>query len=143
MVHIFFRMMNKKFKWLYIHKQLIIQRTGNDTLLNNEGIIKRQNIEHESFEKILILHYKKNSEEKFLFFKKMVNRLPRALANLKSQNIPYSTQLYILKLLFKKYKKYFRFWYTVFPIFFIPNVFFYCLKYLYFRYKNFKMKTLC
>jgi abequosyltransferase len=142
MVHIFFRMMNKKFKWLYIHKQLIIQRTGNDTLLNNEGVIKRQNIEHESFEKILNLHYKKNSSEFFFFFNKMVHRLPRAIANLKSQNIPYSTQLDILKLLFKKYNKYVRFWFIVIPIFFIPNVFFHYLKHLYFKYTKFKMKTL-
>lgn len=140
MIHIFFKMMNENFKWLYIQKELVMQRTGNDTLLNNEGVIKRQHIEHESFEKILNFHYKKKSIEYYLFFKKMVNRLPRALANLKSQNLSYSTQIYILRLYFKKYKNYFPFWYMVFPIFFIPNSFFKYLKYFYFKYRNFMMK---
>ena len=136
MVHIFFKMMNENFKWLYIQKELVMQRTGNDTLLNNEGVIKRQHIEHESFEKILNFHYKKKSVEYYLFFKKMVNRLPRALANLKSQNLSYSTQIYILKLYLKKYKNHFPFWYMVFPIFFIPNFFFNYLKFFYLKYKS-------
>ena len=140
MVHVFFKMMNENFKWLYIQKELVMQRTGNDTLLNNEGVIKRQHIEHESFEKILNFHYNKNSVEYYLFFKKMVNRLPRALANLKSQNLSYSTQIYILKLYLRKYKNYFSFWYMVFPIFFIPNSFFKYLKFFYFKYRNFFVK---
>ena len=114
--------MNKDCKWLYIHKPLLKQRTGNDTLLNKEGVIKRQRVEHENFEKIVKLHYKRNNEEYYLFFKKLVDRVPRALANMKAQNITYSTQLFLFYLFFKKYKRYPRYWYTIVPIFFIPNI---------------------
>ena len=134
MVHIIFKMMNENCRWLYIHRPMLMQRTGNDTLLNNEGVIKRQTIEHENFEKILNLHYDHGTEEHYVFFKKMVTRLPRAVANLKSQNISYSIQVYLIKLLYKKYRMYRRFWYSVVPIFFIPNILFLYVKKFYFKY---------
>lgn len=133
MVHIFFKMMDENFKWLFIQRPLLKQRTGNDTLLNNEGVMKRQRIEHESFEKILALHYSQKSDVKYVFFKKMVNRLPRAIANLKAQNVSFLNQLQLINLLFKKYKRYSRFWITVVPIFFIPNILFYYLKKFYLK----------
>jgi len=134
MVHIIFKMMNENCRWLYIHRPLLMQRTGNDTLLNKEGVIKRQTVEHENFEKILNLHYEQGSEEHYVFFKKMVTRVPRAMANLKSQNISYSIQIYLLKLLYKHYRRYSRFWYSVVPIFFIPNILFLYVKKFYFKY---------
>lgn len=133
-IHIIFKMMNEKCRWLYIHRPLVMQRTGNDTLLNKEGVIKRQTVEHENFENILNLHYDHGSEEHYVFFRKMVNRLPRAMANLKSQNISYSTQVYLFKLLYKKYRRYSRFWYSVVPIFFIPNIILLYVKKFYFKY---------
>ena len=134
MVHIIFKMMNENCRWLYIHQPLLKQRTGNDTLLNKEGVIKRQTVEHVNLEKILSLHYDDGSKEHYEFCKKMVNRLPRAVANLKSQNISYSIQVYLFKLHHKKYKKYYRFWYLVIPIFLIPNIFFLYVKKFYFKY---------
>jgi len=133
MVHIIFKMMNENCRWLYIHRPLLMQRTGNDTLLNKEGVIKRQTIEHESFEKILNLHYDHGTEEHYVFFKKMVNRLPRVIANLKSQNISYSTQVHLFKLYYKRYSQYIQFWYLVTPIFLIPNIIFLYIKKLYFK----------
>ena len=134
MVHIIFKMMNENCRWLYIHQPLLKQRTGNDTLLNKEGVIKRQTVEHVNLEKILSLHYDHGSEEHYVFCKKMVNRLPRAVANLKSQNISYSIQVYLFKLLYKKYKRYSRFWYLVIPVFLMPNIFFLYVKKFYFKY---------
>lgn len=134
MVHIIFKMMNDNCRWFYIQHPLVMQRTGNDTLLNKEGVIKRQTVEHENFEKILNRHYNYGSDEHYFFFNKMVSRLPRAIANLKSQKISYSTQAYLLKLFYKKYKMYIRFWYLIVPIFFIPNFIFLWIKKIYFKY---------
>jgi abequosyltransferase len=134
MVHIISRMMDKKFKWLYISKPLIKQRTGNDSLLNSKGVIERQIIEHNSFEKIVGRHYDSKSEEYKIFFKKMVNRLPRVIANLKSQNINYKTQYRLLKLYYGKYNSYSLFWLKVIPIFFLPNIIFNLIKKMYFKY---------
>jgi len=134
MVHIILKMMDENCRWLYIHRPLLKQRTGNDTLLNNEGVIIRQKVEHENFEKILNLHYEQGSEEHYVFFRKMVNRLPRAVANLKSQNISYLSQVQLFKLFYIKYKRYSRFWYLVIPIFFIPNIFLLNVKKFYFKY---------
>ena len=134
MVHIIFKMMNENCRWLYIHRPLLMQRTGNDTLLNKEGVIKRQTVEHESFEKILNLHYDHGTEEHYVFFKKMVNRLPRVIANLKSQNINYRTQLKLIKLYYSKYNGYSLFWLKVIPIIFLPNIMFKVLKKAYFKY---------
>jgi len=133
LVHIMFKMMNKDCQWLYIHHPLLKQRTGNDTLLNKEGVIKRQKVEHENFEKILKLHYDRNDEEYYVFFKKIVDRVPRALANMKAQNISSSTQIYLFGLFYKKYKRYPRYWYTIVPIFFIPNIILYYVKKFYFQ----------
>jgi abequosyltransferase len=134
MVDTIFKMMNKNCRWLYIHQPLLKQRTGNDTLLNKEGVIKRQTVEHVNLGEILNLHYDCDSVEHYLFRKKMVNRLPRALANLKSQNISYSIQYYLFKLLYKKYKRYYRFWVRVVPIFLMPNIFLLFVKKFYFKY---------
>lgn len=134
MVHFLFKMMNENCRWLYIHQPLVKQRTGNDTLLNREGVIKRQTIEHVSFEKILKLHYNSGTEEHYAFFKKIVNRLPRAIANLKSQNISISTQKYLFKLHYKKYRRYIQFWYLVIPIYFLPNILLLYVKKFYFKY---------
>lgn len=134
MVHIIGRMMDKKFKWLYIHKPLVKQRTGNDSLLKIKGVVERQIVEHNSFEKIISRHYDKQSQEYKIFFKKMVDRLPRVIANLKSQNVDYKTQYRLLKLFYSKYNYYFSFWLEVIPIFFLPNIIFILIKKIYFKY---------
>lgn len=134
MVHIIFKMMNDNFRWLYIQHPLVMQRTGNDTLLNKEGVIKRQTVEHENFETILNRHYEYGSDVHYAFFKKMVTRLPRVIANLKSQNISYPTHAYLFKLFYKKYKTYSRFWYLVVPIFILPNYILSLVKKIYFKY---------
>jgi len=134
MVHVIANMMNQDFKWLYIDRPMVKQRTGNDSLLNNEGVIKRQMIEHNSFDKIVSLHYDYKSQERKIFFTKMVNRLPRVIANLKAQNISYMTQVKLVKLLYSKYNGYYGFWIKVIPIFFIPNITFNIIKKVYFKY---------
>ena len=134
MVHIIAKMMDKEFKWLYICRPMVKQRTGNDSLLNNEGVMKRQMIEHNSFDKIVSLHYDYKSPERTIFFNKMVNRLPRVIANLKSQNVSFLTQLNLLKLLYSKYNGYYEFWIKVIPIFLLPNITFNIIKKFYFKY---------
>jgi len=134
MVHIIFKMMSENCRWLYIHRPLVMQRTGNDTLLNKEGVIKRQTIEHGSFENILNRHYDHGTEEHHAFFMKMVNRLPRVIANLKSQDIDYRTQFRLLKLFYSKYKGYFLFWVKVVPLFLLPNIIFILVRKIYFKY---------
>lgn len=134
MVHIIGKMMDKKFRWLYIDRPLVKQRTGNDSLLKNRGVIERQMIEHNSFEKIVSRHYRRKSKEYKIFFKKMVDRLPRAIANLKSQDINYRTQFRLLKLYYSKYNCYCLFWLTVIPMFFPPNIMFRLIKKMYFKY---------
>jgi hypothetical protein len=134
MAHIIARMMDSEFKWLYISKALVKQRTGNDSFLEQEGIMKRQLIEHNSFQIILDKHYDKDSKIRKEFFSKMVDRLPRAIANLKSQNIGYRLQYRLLKLYYEKYKHYLAFWFKVIPVFFVPNVIFGIVKKLYFKH---------
>jgi len=134
MVHIIGKMMDEKFKWLYINRPLVKQRTGNDSLLKTRGVIERQMIEHNSFEKIVSRHYDSESKEYKIFFKKMVDRLPRVIANLKSQNINYSTQWRLLKLYCSKYNRYCLFWLEAVPLFFLPNILFVLIKKMYFKY---------
>lgn len=134
LVHIIGKMMGDAFKWLYIQKPLVKQRTENDSLLKARGVFERQNVEHNNFEKIIIQHYHKGSREYRIFFKKMVYRLPRVIANLKSQDLSYKTQFALLKLFLSKYYSYPSFWIQVFPLFFLPNIFFYLAKKFYFRY---------
>ncbi|MGA2775473.1 MAG: glycosyltransferase family 2 protein [Candidatus Omnitrophota bacterium] len=134
MVHIIGRIMDNKFKWLYIDRPLVKQRTGNDSLLNVKGIIERQKIEHNSFEKILGRHYDTKSEEYLIFFKKMADRLPRALANLKSQDISYKIQFSLFRLYYSKYNNYNSFWFKIVPIFLVPNKIFILVRKIYFRY---------
>lgn len=133
MVHIIGKMLDKEFKWLYINRPMLMQRTGNDSLLKSSGVIKRQVIEHNSFEKILNRHYDRNSEEYKYFFKKMVFRLPRVIANFKSQNIDYETQMQLFKIYYSKYKRYYIFWFIVAPVFIIPNSVFYVIKKAYYK----------
>lgn len=133
MAHIISRMMDRDFKWLFLSRPMLKQRTGNDSFLN-EGIMKRQQIEHNSFQLILDRHYAPESAERKAFFRKMVHRLPRALANLKSQQIGYGLQFHLLKLYYLRYKSYPAFWLKVIPIFLIPNLTFEIVKKVYFKY---------
>jgi len=134
MAHIIARMMDRKFKWLYISKPLVKQRTGNDSFLKQDGIMARQLIEHNSFQIILDRHYDKGSEVRKEFFRKIVYRLPRVVANLKSQNINYRTQWKLLKLYCSKYNEYSLFWLNAVPLFFLPNVLFILTRKVYFKY---------
>lgn len=134
MVHIIGRIMDNNFMWLYIDKPLVKQRTGNDSLLNVKGVMERQKIEHNSFEKILLKHYNIKSEVYKTFFRKMVYRLPRVVANFKSNGIDYKTQYNLLRLYNSKYKGYLSFWIKVVPIFIIPNIIFMIIKKIYFKY---------
>jgi abequosyltransferase len=135
MVHIISKMMDSDcFTWLYIHQPLVKQRTGNDSLLNSGGIIKRNMVEHNSFEKILLKHFDKSSKEYKSFFKKMVKRLPRVIVNLKSQGCDYKVQFSLCKLYSSKYKNYIKFWVNVVPIFLIPNIVCIIIRKIYFKY---------
>jgi len=134
MVHIIGKIMDNNFMWLYIDRPLVMQRTGNDSLLNVKGIMERQKIEHNNFEKILKIHYGTNNIVYKKFFKKMVDRLPRVVANIKSNGVDYKTQYNILMLYDSKYKGYISFWIKVVPIFFIPNKVFKIIKNIYFKY---------
>jgi abequosyltransferase len=134
MVHIIAKMMDNDVCWLYIHEPLVKQRTGNDSLLNSTGILQRQIIEHNNFEKIILRHFEKRSITYFMFFKKMVWRLPRVIANLKSQRVNIATQVGILNLYFDKYRNYRQLWFRVVPLFLIPNLFFVLIRRIYFKF---------
>lgn len=134
MVHIIGRIMDSNFMWLYIDRPLVKQRTGNDSLLNVKGVLERQKIEHNNFEKILTKHYDTKNKVFKTFFKKMVNRLPRVVANFKSNGIDYKTQFHLFMLYNSKYKGYLSFWIIVVPIFIIPNKVFMIIKNIYFKY---------
>ncbi len=134
MVDIIANMMNSDFTWKIINRPLIMQRTGNDSILARNGIVHRQQIEHNGFEKILGLHYKSNEQEYRIFINKIIARLPRVLANIKSQNIPYHRQLAIYKLHIGKYHQYPAFWLKALPIMLMPNGIFVVIKKMYYRY---------
>lgn len=134
MVHIIGKIMDNNFMWLYIDRPLVKQRTGNDSLLNVKGVLERQKIEHNNFEKILLKHYDNNNKVYKSFFKKMVDRLPRVVANFKSNGIDYKNQFLLFMLYNSKYKGYLSFWIMVVPIFIIPNKVFMIIKSIYFKY---------
>lgn len=134
MVHIIGKIMDNNFMWLYIDRPLVKQRTGNDSLLNVKGVLERQKIEHNNFEKILLKHYDNNNKVYKTFFKKMVDRLPRVVANFKSNGIDYKNQFLLFMLYNSKYKGYLSFWIMVVPIFIIPNKVFMIIKSIYFKY---------
>jgi len=134
MVHIIGRMMDNNFKWLFINRPLVKQRTGNDSLLNVKGVLERQKIEHNNFEKILLKHYDTKNKMYKIFFRKMVDRLPRVVANFKSGGIDYKTQYHLFMLYNGKYKGYISFWIKVVPIFLVPNMAFMIIKNIYFKY---------
>ena len=133
MVHVIASIMNKNFRWVFIKKNLVIQRTGNDSLLLSKGLYERQFIEHQNFKRIIEEHYDKKSKIYYKFFNKMVRRLPRVVANFKSQNVSYKTQIKILKLHFKLYSSYIHTWTNVIPIFLVPNFVFVIVKKIYFN----------
>jgi abequosyltransferase len=136
MVYIIGLMMDNNCKWLYIDEPVVQQRTGNDSFLSRAGLYKRQIIEHEGLSKSIKAHYPEKSAIYRIVFKKMVLRLPRAVANMKSFNPPYYVQYKIISLYIEKYKKYMIFWLGVLPIFIIPNIVFKITKTIYFIYKS-------
>ncbi len=138
MVYIIGRMMDKDFKWLFVNQPLIKQRTGNDSFLQAKGAFERQLIEHNGFEKIISRFYDRTSVEYEIFFKRMVNRLPRVIANLKSQNVDYNLLFKLMKLHHRKYSMYPQFWLKALPLYFLPNVIFLIAKKMYFKYLTFK-----
>jgi hypothetical protein len=111
-----------------------MQRTGNDSFLKTEGVLNRQRIEQNNFEKILLLHYDRGSDVFIKFFSKMVSRLPRVVANLKSQGIGIETQYQLLRLYCSKYRDYTMFWVKVVPLFIVPNMIFKLARKIYFKY---------
>ena len=88
---------------------------------------------HQNFKRIIEEHYDKKSKIYYKFFNKMVRRLPRVVANFKSQNVSYKTQIKILKLHFKLYSSYIHTWTNVIPIFLVPNFVFVIVKKIYFN----------
>lgn len=134
MVDIIANMMNYEFRWMIINRPLVMQRTGNDSILARIGIIQRQMIEHNGFRSIINLHYRKRDKEYRAFNNKIINRLPRVIANIKSQKVEYIQQLRIYQLHMKKYYLYPALWIKVLPIMLVPNAIFVFIKKIYFRY---------
>ena len=136
MVYVFGLMMEDNCRWLYIDEPVVKQRTGNDSFLSRSGLYQRQIIEHEGLSKSIQAHYSEKSLIYKLVFKRMVLRLPRAVANMKSFNPPYHIQYKILALYFKKYRHYAVYWLGIIPLFILPNCLFKTIKTVYFNYKN-------
>jgi abequosyltransferase len=134
MVDIIASMMNSEFTWAIINRPLVMQRTGNDSILAGKGIVRRQQIEHNGFSAIINLHFERHNKEYRVFNNKMIGRLPRVIANIKSQKIEYSKQLEIFRLHIKKYHQYPVYWIKTLPIMLMPNALFTLVKRLYFRY---------
>jgi len=134
MVYIIGQMLSIRPHWLYIHKECVKNRTANDSFVLKVGEFKRQLITHESFPQIVADLFGRNSD----VFRKITNatiksRMPRNLAKLKADNVPFLLQRDLLSLYTRKYGMYVKYWVWVFPIFLVPNFVMRIVRFVYFE----------
>lgn len=120
--------------WVYIPLKAVRCRTGNDSFLANHGIYGRQIIAHVNYLEVIADLFSINGIVYKSICKNMIRfRMARSFAVIKSYDPTLLLQYKILKIYIKYYHKFSIFWVKIFPLFFIPNAFFICLKKYYFK----------
>lgn len=120
-VYVIGRMLQRRPKWLYIHKRCVGYRSGNDSFLKEHGIYKRQVIAHASIEEIVRgLFGKKSKVYHTVLNTNLRNFLSRDIVSIKINGAPISLEKKLFLLYTKLYWRYVIYWIKIFPIYLIP-----------------------
>lgn len=134
MIYIIGRMMQKKPKWLYIHKKCVRQRVSNDSFVERVGVYNRQIIAHVAFgQTIAALFGESSTVYKKIFYALLSDRMPRSLAVVKSNGPSLKLQLKLFVLYTKVYWRYTLYWIKIIPLFFVPNFVYKIVHKIYFK----------
>ncbi len=122
LVYIIGRMFEFESKWLYIHKELVKYRSGNDSFLARLGVYNRQLITHINFTAVIqrIFGYRSDTYNKVIYTI-IADRMARSLAVIKADGCSSATQYKLFLLYISRYWYFPLFWYKIFPVFFIPS----------------------
>jgi O-antigen biosynthesis alpha-1,3-abequosyltransferase len=136
LIYVIGRMLQDGHPWLYIHQPLIHYRSGNDSFQSTLGTLRRQEITHLAFEKIVADLWGDGG----LVYKSVMrtlirDRMGRSLAVMKADGCPLSLQAQLINIYIRQYWKYPSFWIHVAPLFFVPSVVFRMLRKAYFYYR--------
>lgn len=139
LVYIIGKMFEFEPKWLYIHKELVKGRSGNDSFLARLGVYNRQLITHVNFAEIIrsIFGYRSSAYDKVIYTL-IKDRMARSLAVIKADGCSFSIQYKLFILYLNRYWYFPIFWYKVFPVFFIPNFLLRHIKHYYYKFEGAK-----
>ena len=137
LVYIIGRMLEDNSQWLYMHRKCIGYRSGNDSFKERLGILKRQRLAHDDFEKIV--------KDLFGYRTKVYNavlrtllsdRMARSLAVMKADGLSLSLHGSLFKLYVSRYWFFPLFWIKILPVFFVPNFIFRWVRIVYYGIRS-------
>lgn len=132
-VYVIGEMLNINNKWLYLDRECIAYRSGNDSFAARLGVYGRQLITHENYAFTLKELFGDNSQTyKKIFHGLIKYRMGRTLAMIKADGATFKLQFYLAKLYISRYYNYKVFWIKVMPLFLIPNIVFRLIRWAYF-----------
>jgi abequosyltransferase len=119
-------------KWLYLHRECVAYRSGNDSFAARLGVYGRQLITHENYAFTLNALFGKNSRTYNAVIRTLINdRMGRTLAVIKASGATLKLQSDLALLYVRKYHAFPIFWFKVAPLFLIPNYIFRCIRWGY------------
>ena len=116
----------------YIARELVGWRSDNDAWANTHRIYGRFKYDIDGFSEIAKSVYGEASWEYNAIMRKLISTyIYERVLDLKINGEKLSTQIKIISLLFRSFKRYLIFWIEIIPLFFIPGFLFRSVKYVY------------
>lgn len=132
-VYVIGEMLNLNPKWLYLHRECVAYRSGNDSFVARLGVYGRQLITHENYAFTLNALFGKDSQTYNAVLRTLItDRMGRTLAMIKADGATLPLQWSLAMLYIRKYHAFPIFWFKVAPLFLIPNRILRCVRWVYF-----------
>jgi abequosyltransferase len=132
-VYVIGEMLNRSPKWLYLHRECIAYRSGNDSFSARLGVYGRQLITHENYAFTLNALFGRDSQTCRAVLRTLISdRMGRTLAMIKADGASLKLQWSLATLYVRKYHAFPAFWLKVAPLFLVPNVLLRCVRWGYF-----------
>lgn len=129
-------------KWLYLHRECISNRSGNDSFAARLGVYRRQLITHEDYAFTLAALFGRRSSTYNAVIRTLItDRMPRTLAVMKADGASLALQGDLAALYVQRYWRFEAFWLRVAPLFLLPNALFRWTRKLYFRRRSDSART--
>lgn len=129
-------------KWLYIHRPCVLNRTGNDSILSELGLYKRQYLAHVIFSQTLsTICHKSSAPYRSVLKMALHTYLIRDFLGYRFECISLVTLFRLSLIYIRVYASFWSFWLLMLPLLFTPRMLLLLIKSAYIKFAGTKIRS--